>query len=71
MLGRFRGGVLASGEFLMLIRNERSYTIFEPPGEEDRGDGDDDDDDDMESSPGDCRLLAGMGMLCAPEPDIV
>ena len=53
----------------MLIRNERSYTIFEPPGEEDRGDGDDD--DDMESSPGDCRLLAGMGMLCAPEPDIV
>ena len=53
----------------MLIRNERSYTIFEPPGEEDREDGDDD--DDMESSPGDCRLLAGMGMLCAPEPDIV
>jgi len=43
MLGRLRGGVRASGEFLMLIRNERSYTIFEP-GEEDREDGDDDDD---------------------------
>ena len=54
----------------MLIRNERSYTIFEPePGEEDREDGDDD--DDIGSSPRDCRLLAGMGMLCAPEPDIV
>jgi len=67
MMGRLRGGVRARGEFRMLIRNERSYTIFEPPGEEDTGD----DEDDMGSSPGDCRLLAGMGMLCEPEPDIV
>ena len=27
--------------------------------------------EDLESSTGDCRLLAGMGMLCGPEPDIV
>ena len=70
MMGKLRGGVRARGEFLMLIRNERSYTILEPPGEEDKEDTGDDEDD-IGSSPGDCRLLVGMGMLCAPEPDIV
>ena len=35
MLGRFLGGVLARGEFLMVIRNDLSYTIFDPPGDDD------------------------------------
>jgi len=30
--GRFLGGVLARGEFLMLIKNALSYTILVPPG---------------------------------------
>ena len=50
ILGRFLGGVRARGEFLIVIRNDLSYTILEPPGDEDKDDmeeeNDDEDDDD-------------------------
>ena len=71
MAGRLRGGGRARGEFLMLIRNARSYTILESPDMEDGDIEDGREEEDLESSTGDCRLLAGMGMLCGPEPDIV
>ena len=60
MGGRYYlGGVLARGEFLMVMRKLRSYTILEPPGEV------------AAASPASTRAAPGMGIPRSAGPDIL
>ena len=57
MGGRYYlGGVLARGEFLMVMRKLRSYTILEPPGE---------------VAAASTRAAPGMGIPRSAGPDIL